>query len=263
MTDVHTTVYIDSGRKNAMYTLRQSRTGGQFMIDHYLRNLSTDPEKAEAKARAWFDRVYGERVDQRLYHYEGFADFELNERGAPSQWERGQLRMIEEGVMPFGKNEGKKFSDLDDGYILWWAKESAGNKVAEALVAAMKALAEERGLYAKEREEEKRREAERERTQATADVPVTDERIQVAGEVVGIKMVEGFNYNSPDVKKIVVLDDRGFKVYGTCPNSIAAAERGDHVSFMSKIETSDDDSQFGFFKRPSKATLVYSEDLDE
>ena len=108
-TDIHTTVYIGSGAKNAMYTLRQSRTGGMFGTDFYLRNLARDPQKAEAKARAW-----------------------------------------------------------------------------------------------------------------------------------------------PDVKKIVVLDDRGFKVYGSCPSSVDA-ERGDRLSFMAKIEASNDDSQFGFFKRPTKA----------
>jgi uncharacterized protein (DUF3820 family) len=211
-----------------MYTLRQSRTGGQHHIDHYLRNLSNNREKAEAKAREWFDRVYGDR-DQKLYHFEGFADFDLNEWGGPDQRERGALRVIDEGFIPFGKHEGEKIADQEDGYVLWWAKQEGETAPAQKLVEVMKALAEERGLFDKEREEEKRREAERERTKATADVPVTDERIQITGEVVGIKWVEGYGYYASEVKKIIVLDDRGFKVYGSAPGTLDV-DRGDRLS---------------------------------
>jgi uncharacterized protein (DUF3820 family) len=254
MSDIHTTVYIDSGRKNAMYTLRQTRCGGMHHIDMYLRNLSNDREKAEAKAREWFDRVYGNR-DQQFYHFEGFADFDLNEWGGPDPWERAALRMIEEGLIPFGQHKDEKIADQDDGYVLWWAKQTGDTEPGEKLVEAMKALAEERGLFEKEREEAKRREAERERTQATADVPVTQERIEITGEVVGIKWVEGYGYYSPDVKKIIVLDDRGFKLYGSAPSKLDA-ERGDRITFMAAIEPSKDDTQFGFFKRPTKPKML-------
>lgn len=255
MGDIHTTVYIDSGRKNAMYTLRQSRSGGQHHVDHYLRNLSTDPKKAEAKAKAWFDRVYGDR-DQANYHFQGFADFELNEWGAPSAYERGAIRLIEEEKrIPFGKHEGELIVDQDDGYILWWAKQEPEGAVAQKLVEAFKQLAEDKGLYEKERLAQEQREADRLRTQATADVPVTQERIEITGEVVGIKWVEGYGYNSPDVKKIIVLDDRGFKLYGSAPSGLGV-ERGDRINFFAAIEHSKDDSQFGFYKRPTKAQLL-------
>lgn len=56
-TVVTTTYFISSGRKNAMYTLRVERRGGGYTSDNYICNLSTDPEKAEAKAREYFDRV--------------------------------------------------------------------------------------------------------------------------------------------------------------------------------------------------------------
>lgn len=254
---VHTTVYIDSGRKNAMYTLRQSRTGGMHHIDMYLHNLSNDPVKAEAKARAWFDRVYADRVDPSLYHFEGFADFELNEWGGPNQWEREAIHMItEDGIIPFGKNKGEKIADLEDSYIMWWSKQDSDKLVGQALIEIMKLIAEERGLYEKERKEKADREANRLRTQATADVPITDERIQITGEVVGIKMVEGYGWNAPDVMKIIVLDDRGFKLYGSCPSSVGSAERGDRLEFMARIESSNDDSQFGFFSRPTKSVFL-------
>lgn len=64
--------------------------------------------------------------------------------------------------------------------------------------------------------------------------------------------------------KMVVRDDRGFKVWGTVPSAIA----GDvlpwnyygvtRVRFIADIDASDreDSFDFGFFKRPRKAELV-------
>ena len=283
---VVTTVYISSGRKNAMYTLRQARVAAQFANDNYIMNLARDPEKAEAKAKAWFDRVYGDRDNSgaHKYFYEGFADFELNEVGAPDPWEIRADLMLNQGLMPFGKHKGEPIHDQDEHYILWWAdqeiyledteergtREENGELVewchfhektsrpATRLIEMMREEAESRGLFEKRRQEEAKRQAERERTQASADVPVTDERIEITGEVVGIKYWAGYAYNSPDIKKIIVLDDRGFKLFGTAPSAILEADRGDRVTFTAAVETSKDDTQFGFFKRPTKAQLLES-----
>ena len=46
-------VYISSGKKNAMYTLRSMRSGNGFHADSYIMNLARDPKKAETKARDW------------------------------------------------------------------------------------------------------------------------------------------------------------------------------------------------------------------
>ena len=52
---------------------------------------------------------------------------------------------------------------------------------------------------------------------------------------------------------MVVLDDRGFSVWGTVPSAISFVKVGDWVQFNATVEASDD-STFGFFKRPTKAT---------
>lgn len=85
---------------------------------------------------------------------------------------------------------------------------------------------------------------------ATA-TPVPTGRVAVEGKVVGIKWVAGYSYYAPDVKKIVVEDDRGFKVYGSCPSAYAEVERGEAISFTATLEPSHDDELFGFFKRPT------------
>jgi hypothetical protein len=55
---------------------------------------------------------------------------------------------------------------------------------------------------------------------------------------------------------MLVRDDRGFKVWGTVPSSLPNTDRGDKVTFTASVERSNNDETFGFFKRPSKATLI-------
>ena len=88
---------------------------------------------------------------------------------------------------------------------------------------------------------------------------VLEGRTTIAGEVVSTKMQEGY-YGT--TYKMLVKDDRGFKVWGTVPASIDEAvyngrledDATIRVEFVATIEASDDDDTFGFFKRPAKAT---------
>jgi hypothetical protein len=90
--------------------------------------------------------------------------------------------------------------------------------------------------------------------EAASPVPVTDKRIQVTGEVVTLKEVEG-NFGTT-VKMLVKSLDGGWKVWGTRPDSLMGVERGEVVTFMARIEVSKDDPKFGFFSRPTKADIV-------
>ncbi len=100
------------------------------------------------------------------------------------------------------------------------------------------------------------RKAERAAIEANAQpVPVTADRVAFSGTVVGTKAQDtqfGTTY------KMIVLDDRGFKVYGTIPSAFpgrAADMLGKRVAFQAKVEVSHDDPKFGFFSRPTKATI--------
>ena len=87
---------------------------------------------------------------------------------------------------------------------------------------------------------------------ATADAEdVPEGRGVITGTIISTKTVDsqwGTAY------KMIVRDDRGFKIYCTQPTSILEAERGDRVSLTVTLTQSDDDPKFGFGSRPSKAT---------
>ena len=83
------------------------------------------------------------------------------------------------------------------------------------------------------------------------DVPTGAGRTVVTGVIVGLKTVEsqwGTAY------KMVVRDDRGFRIYVTQPDAIGDATRGDRVTFTARLTASDDDPTFGFGSRPTKAS---------
>jgi hypothetical protein len=88
----------------------------------------------------------------------------------------------------------------------------------------------------------------------SAPIPVNGERIVVTGEVLSIKEVSndyGFTL------KGLVRADGGWKVYGTIPAAIRGTVNvGDRVTFTAKVEPSRDDATFGFFNRPTKASVV-------
>jgi len=93
--------------------------------------------------------------------------------------------------------------------------------------------------------------------------PVVEGRIEITGEVLTTKYTDGY-YGS--TKKMLVRDDRGFKVWGTVPESLdrvdgilsseTVLKAGQRVKFTAQVEASSDDPKFGFFKRPSKAVRL-------
>lgn len=125
--------------------------------------------------------------------------------------------------------------------------------------------------------------AQREEREAARRPVITGKAIQIEGEVVSVKVHETyFGHRTQYTTKIVVRDDRGFKVWGTLPSELAAelhlafldakeaegyskydfgpdcwleSVKGRRIRFTANIEASDrDDSfDFGFFKRPRKA----------
>ena len=85
---------------------------------------------------------------------------------------------------------------------------------------------------------------------AAEDVP--EGRVEIAGVIVSTRVDDGI-YGL--VTKMLVRDDRGFKLWGTLPASLEDAETGSHVSFTATVTPSGDDRKFGFFKRPAKGVI--------
>ena len=110
--------------------------------------------------------------------------------------------------------------------------------------------------------EREARKAADEARKATA-APVPTGKTTVTGVVVSWKAaVNRFSYYGETILKIVVEDQRGFRVFGTCPAKLVEAANNDMdalkgamVSFNATLEQSKDDELFGFFKRATKATL--------
>lgn len=100
--------------------------------------------------------------------------------------------------------------------------------------------------------------AERKAREAADTAPkapvVVGDKVQISGTVVTVGIKET-DWGYRDV--MTVLDDRGFKVWGTCPAKIRDASTGDKVSFIASVEKAWNDEFFGYFKRPSKVTIEY------
>jgi predicted nucleic acid-binding Zn-ribbon protein len=105
-----------------------------------------------------------------------------------------------------------------------------------------------------------RRSAEQARERAAADAEradVPEGRIQVTGVVRSVKWVEN---DFGGAYKALVEHESGFKVYGTVPSSVMEGHTteelvGRTMSFTATVEASQNDKSFGFYKRPTKATV--------
>jgi len=99
--------------------------------------------------------------------------------------------------------------------------------------------------------------AQRAAEQAELDAaePCPTGRVEITGEILATKLQESY-YG--DTWKMLVKDDRGFKVWGSIPSSLHAS-RGARVTFMAAVEPSRDDDKFGFYKRPTKAVNLDEE----
>ena len=131
-------------------------------------------------------------------------------------------------------------------------KFRAYGEVTERQVAAVRAaVVREAEFQARKRA----RDAERAAADAARPTaPVPTGRVTVSGEVFKVKYPE--EYDQFPTTKMLVQDDRGFRVWGTVPSAISAVKRGDRVSFSAEVEASKDDPQFGFYRRPTKAVVM-------
>lgn len=110
---------------------------------------------------------------------------------------------------------------------------------------------------AREGAERAERIAEEKKTAVAIPAELLDGRSTIKGEILVTKNQESM-YG--DVLKMLVKDERGFKVWGTAPNALwndhSGSVKGFIVEFDAAIEASDDDETFGFYKRPTKVSII-------
>ena len=86
--------------------------------------------------------------------------------------------------------------------------------------------------------------------------PAPEGKVEVTGEVLSTKWQENAYGGT---LKMLVKDDRGFKVWTSVPKSLFAEDdfgKGVRVRFMVTLEQSKDDHSFAFGKRPTKARMI-------
>lgn len=154
-------------------------------------------------------------------------------------------------------------TDLRAAYD-WAISEACNNHIATDIAGKVAQYASElserqeeflvnlHGRFLRFTEEQKEKFAKAD-TGEIATVPTG--RVQITGTILGTKMVES-DYGLTE--KMLVEDDRGFKVYGTVPSSIYSSGdvKGMKVTFSAKVEPSNNDAFFGFFSRPTKAKVL-------
>jgi Fic family protein len=85
---------------------------------------------------------------------------------------------------------------------------------------------------------------------------VAEGRQVITGLVLALKW-QSSQYG--DTLKMLVQDDRGFRVWGSVPSSLEV-NREERVQFTATVQQSDKDPKFGFFKRPTKAVNLSSQE---
>ena len=83
--------------------------------------------------------------------------------------------------------------------------------------------------------------------------PVPTGRLTFTGEVLTVKEV--YSQFGPATKLLLKTAD-GWKAWGTCPRALELPAKGDTVTLTATLEPSKDDAKFGFFSRPTGATLT-------
>lgn len=156
-----------------------------------------------------------------------------------------------------GKSEFAK--SLDKALHQDWGKLS--EKQCEAVLKCIDGQAERQAKW------DAKQKAER-----AAAESIENGKQQITGEILSIKTRDGF-YGLEI--KMIVKDDRGFKVWGTVPSKLLEAAneatidsedwndkhylqwlKGKQVSFSANVESSEEDIKFGFYKRPTKVSLT-------
>jgi len=161
---MHISVFISTGDLQAMFTLRTWRTVNGYSIESYIKNLSTDFDKAERLAQEYADNLQS-RIggDTCSVVFSGCdVDEVFKRRGKLSVRDTQNIESIEEGIIPFGKNKGMKIEELPDSYILWLTDQLAKelDPVFSTLCSIASGIAQSRDLLAKRevRREERRQE---------------------------------------------------------------------------------------------------------
>ena len=219
-------------------TFRQEYMGGQF-LPHDKMKEGLIPDTSRSVEKSIFTYV---PVD-KFYEVEA-ALREVQDR-VPMETEHGRPIYIK-------IDKGQTFEDRNGTLVCYAYLSRAPKDVVNHVEQAL--LGEIRDAERKAEDLRKLADEERQR-QYDAAPDIEEGRQSFVGEVLSTKWQDS---DFGPVYKMLVQDDRGFKLWGTCPAAIDPS-RGDRVAFVATATPSKDDPKFGFFKRPSKAMMIDEE----
>ncbi len=220
-------------------TFRQEYMGGQF-LPHDKMKEGWIPDTSRSVDKSIFTYVPVEK-----FHEVEAALREVQDR-VPMETKHGRPIYIK-------IDKGQTFEDRD-GTLVCYAYLSKAPKdvvdhVRRALLGEVEDAAEAAAKVAEI--------ADLARQERYDSAPaIAPGRQAFAGEVLATKWKDT---DFGPVYKMLVQDDRGFKLWGSVPKNIDPG-RGERVAFMATVEPSRDDSRFGFFKRPTKAIILDTEE---
>jgi len=219
-------------------TFRKQYMGGQFLPTDKFKESMCDSLGNVEETRFTYVPV------EKFYEVEA-ALREVQDR-VPMETESGRPIYIK-------IEKGQTFEDRDGNLVCYAYLSKAPKDVVNHVEDAL--LGEIRDAERKAEDLRKLADEERQR-QYDAAPDIEPGRQSFVGEVLALKWKDT---NFGPVYKMLVQDDRGFKVWGTCPNAIDPS-RGDRVAFVATVQPSHDDPKFGFFKRPVKAIVIDDEE---
>jgi hypothetical protein len=170
------------------------------------------------------------------------AEITLTDAGCPDVWRVfnwTKEQYADSGMNPAGEWCYTTLCDIVGKLVKY-------GSLSEKQMAFVKSLANECMNFKAIKAEKERKLAE----ERANSEPCPTGRVVITGEIVSSKAVESY-YGTQ--YKMLVKDDRGFKVWGTVPSAICGT-KGNRVEFTATVEPSKDDEYFGFYKRPTKAT---------
>lgn len=246
--------WIETGRTNGLYTLHRRVVGRPVheMVREYtyVRNLGRTWDVACANADKYCDG--NDNVEY-------IKDYDLSD-------ECGTLRKAgtyDDNRFWFGKYEGNDIEDVianDVEYIKFLRDNfdrGTGNPRMDSLLKKFDSL--ELGKSEREIENEARAKKIEEDNAKMKPVPVDlfDGRNTFVGEIACTKEVDGY-YGT--TLKMLIIEERGFKIWGTAPIALWDDHSGDvrgwKIEFDAALDASDKDDTFAFFKRPTKVSII-------
>lgn len=246
--------WIETGRTNGLYTLHRrivNRPTHAYHNEHtYVRNLGRTWETACANA----DKFIAENVN-----CDYVKDYDVSD-------ECGTLRKAgkyDDNRFWFGKYEDHMIDDVvanDIEYIKFLRDNfdrGAGNPRMTSLLEKFDAMELGKSEAEIAREERAKKIEEQNAKMKPVPAELFDGRTTLRGEIACTKEV--FNVYGGTLK-MLVIDERGFKVWGTAPLALWDDHSGDvrgwKIEFDAALQASDKDETFAFFKRPTKISII-------